>query len=132
MVDALRETTAGSKLVRTPADAPDPDGRAIVGQLLEDLGPLEDRLWLVIDDLRELRSAEAQRDLELFLMRAPSELRFVLATRNYPRLGLHRLRLDGELTELRAADLRFTREEARTLLEAAGVALSDTALGAAA
>jgi LuxR family transcriptional regulator, maltose regulon positive regulatory protein len=128
VVDALRETTAGSKLVRTPADAPDPDGRPIVGQLLEDLGPLQDRLWLVLDDLHELRSAEAQRDLELFLMRAPSELRFVLATRSYPRLGLHRLRLDGELTELLAAELRFTHEEARTLLEAAGVALSDSAL----
>jgi len=128
VVDALRETTAGSKLVRPPADALDPDGRTIVGQLLEDLGPLQDRVWLVIDDLHELRSAEAERDLELFLMRAPSELRFVLATRNYPRLGLHRLRLDGELTELRPAELRFTREEARTLLETAGVALSDSAL----
>jgi LuxR family transcriptional regulator, maltose regulon positive regulatory protein len=128
VVDALRETTAGSKLVRPPADALDPDGRTIVGQLLEDLGPLQDRIWLVIDDLHELRSAEAERDLELFLMRAPSELRFVLATRNYPRLGLHRLRLDGELTELRPAELRFTREEARTLLETAGVALSDSAL----
>jgi LuxR family transcriptional regulator, maltose regulon positive regulatory protein len=128
VVDALQETTAGSKLVRTPADAPDPDGRPIVGQLLEDLEPLEDRVWLVLDDLHELRSAEAQRDLELFLMRAPSELRFVLATRSYPRLGLHRLRLDGELTELRAAELCFTREEARMLLEAAEVAMSDTGL----
>ena len=99
-----------------------------MGQLLEDLGPLADRVWLVIDDLHELRCAEALRDLELFVMRAPSKLRLVLAARNYPRLGLHRLRLEGQLTELRAADLRFSREEARSLLAAAGVALSDPAL----
>src|SRR6202012_6308541 len=37
-------------------------------------------------------------------------------------------RLEGELTEIRAADLRFTRDEARTLLEAAGGVLPDSAL----
>ena len=41
-------------------------------------------------------------------MRGPPELRFVLATRHDLRLGLHRLRLEGELTEIRAAHLRFT------------------------
>ena len=45
------------------------------------------------------------------------------------QLGLHRLRLDGELTEIRAADLRFTLEESRDLLDAAGVRLSEEALG---
>src|SRR5260370_309730 len=45
------------------------------------------------------------------------------------RLGLHRLRLEGELTELRAADLRFSLAEARELLAAAGVELPGPALG---
>ena len=45
-------------------------------------------------------------------MRAPPELRFVLATRHDVRLGLHRLRLEGELAEIRAADLRFSLAEA--------------------
>jgi LuxR family maltose regulon positive regulatory protein len=56
-------------------------------------------------------------------------LRFVLASRRDLQLGLHRLRLEGELTEIRTADLRFTLEEARALFEAAGVALSGSALG---
>ena len=55
-------------------------------------------------------------------------LRLVLATRHDLRLGLHRLRLEGELTEIRAADLRFTPEEARALFEAAGVRLPESAL----
>jgi hypothetical protein len=126
---ALRGTAAGSKLVRPLTAAPGLDGWAVVERLLTDLGGLEDRVWLVIDDLHELRSAEALSQLELLLMRAPAGLRFVLATRHDLRLGLHRLRLAGELTEIRAADLRFTFEEARALFESAGIALSDPALG---
>ena len=71
---------------------------------------------------------EALRQLELLVMRGPAELRVMLATRREARLGLHRLRLEGELTEIRAADLRFTLEEARALLAAAGVVLPDPAL----
>ena len=128
VADALRDTVAGSALVRPLTATPDLDGWAIVEWLLQDLHSLRDRVWLVIDDLHELRSAHALRQLELLVMRAPAELRFVLASRRDPQLGLHRLRLDGELTEIRAADLRFTPEESRDLLEAAGVRLSDSAL----
>ena len=108
--------------------APDLDGWAIVERLLKDLAPLEERLWLVIDDVHELGSDEARRQLELLVMRAPPELRFVLATRHDVRLGLHRLRLEGELTEIRADDLRFSLAEARDLFAGAGVELTDAAL----
>ena len=57
---------------------------------------------------------EALRQLELLILRAPLGLRFVLATRHDVRLGLHRLRLEGELAEIRAPDLRFTVAEARS------------------
>ena len=128
VADALRDTRAGSALVRPLTAAPDLDGWAVVERLLADLGSLQDRIWLVIDDLHELGSAEALRQLELLLMRAPAELRFLLVTRHDLRLGLHRLRLEGELTEIRAANLRFTLDEARALFEAAGVQLSESAL----
>jgi LuxR family maltose regulon positive regulatory protein len=61
-------------------------------------------------------------------MRAPQLLRFVLATRHDLRLGLHRLRLEGELAEIREPDLRFTVDEARNLVSAAGVELTEPAL----
>ena len=120
--------SAGSGLVRELTAAPDLDGWAVVERLLKDLAPLADRLWLVIDDVHELRSADALAQLELLVMRAPPELRFVLATRHDLRLGLHRLRLEGELSEIRTADLQFTQAEARELLTAAGVALPEPAL----
>lgn len=124
---ALRRTTPGSALVQALTAAPDLDGWAIVERLLKDLAPLPDRLWLVIDDVHEL-GPDALRQLELLLMRAPPQLRFVLATRHDVRLGLHRLRLDGELAEMRAADLRFSLAEARELFDAAGVKLPEPAL----
>jgi LuxR family transcriptional regulator, maltose regulon positive regulatory protein len=129
VLGALRGTAAGSKLVRPLTAAPDLDGGAVVERLLADLGGLEDRVWLVIDDVQELRSAEAVRQLELLVMRAPAALRFVLATRHDLRLGLHRVRLEGELTEIRVADLRFSLAEAGALFEAAGIPLSGPALG---
>ena len=72
------------------------------------------RLWLVIDDVHEL-DAEALRQLELLVMRAPRELRLVLAGQHDVRLGLQRLRLEGELAEIRADDLKFTQAEAGQL-----------------
>ncbi len=127
VADALRATAPGSARVRGLTAAPDLDGWTVVERLLEDLASLRDRVWLVIDDVHELDSAEALRQLELLIMRAPPALRFILVTRHDLRLGLHRLRLAGELTEIRTADLRFSPAEARDLFAAAGLELSEQA-----
>jgi LuxR family transcriptional regulator, maltose regulon positive regulatory protein len=128
VAEALRSTAGGSALVQTETTAPDLDGWSAVDRLLADLSSLRDRIWLVIDDVHALGSAEALQQLGLMLTHAPGGLRFVLASRPDLRLGLHRLRLEGELTEIRAASLRFSLDEARALLEAAGVRLSESAL----
>ena len=130
VLSALRQTVPGSELVRPLTAVPDSGGWAIVERLLTDLAPLPDQLWLVIDDLHKLDSDQARRQLELLVTRAPGALRFVLATRHDVRLGLHRLRLEGELTEIRGPDLRFTADEARELLDAAGVELPEPSLTA--
>jgi LuxR family maltose regulon positive regulatory protein len=127
VLSALRQTAAGSTVVGPLTAAPDLDAWAVVERLLKDLEGLQDQAWLVIDDVHELRSDETLRQLELLLMRAPPELRCVLATRHDMRLGLHRLRLEGEVTEIRAANLRFSLAEARELFAAAGVELPEAA-----
>jgi LuxR family transcriptional regulator, maltose regulon positive regulatory protein len=91
---ALRQTAPGSALVRPVTAAPDLDGWVITERLLADLAPLDDRVWLVVDDVHEL-DRDALRQLELLIMRAPPGLRFVLAARHDVRLGLHRLRLEA-------------------------------------
>ena len=127
VVAGLRRTGVGSALVQRLTAAPDLDGWAIVERLLADLAPLDERVWLVIDDVHEL-DPEALAQLELVLMRAPEMLRFVLVTRHDVRLGLHRLRLKGELAEIRGPDLRFSVAEAEELFASAGVEVTDGAV----
>ena len=124
------EALAGAVgVVQRVAPAPTFNGRAVVDQVLTDLESLEDPGVLVIDDLHELDSDEALEWLEVFLASLRWGVRVVLATREDPRLGLHRLRLSGQLTDLRAPDLRFSMPEMVELLRADGITLSDEAAG---
>lgn len=126
MTEALRAATSGHEfVVSLPSGL---DSAATVDRLLEELSWLDEDVWLVLDDLHELESAEAIAGLERLLALAPRHLHWVLLTRRDLHLGLHLLRLDDELTEVRADDLRFSAEEARLLLEHAGVEISDHAL----
>ena len=126
LVDALRTTQAGDSVLREIRAVHDLD----LCRLAEHLGSLEHPVWLVIDGVHELHSGEALRRLELFLLRAPDRLRIVLSSRHELRLDLHRLRLEGALTEIRSGDLAFTEDEAGSLFASAGVELSESALGA--
>ena len=119
---------AGAAALEPPAPAPVFDGAELVGRLVDGLADLGEPIVLVIDDLHELAATEASAQLETLLDRRPSSLRVVLASRHDPQLGLYRHRLAGRLTEVRAADLRFTVPEARELFRSSGVDLSEAAL----
>jgi LuxR family transcriptional regulator, maltose regulon positive regulatory protein len=125
VIEELRAAVSVEASVEKLTPTPDFDGEAVVERLASGLGLLEEPVVLVIDDLHELSSPDALAQLEVLLARRPHLLRVVLATRHDPRLGLHRWRLIGELTEIRAQALRFTLEETRDLLDASGLALSD-------
>jgi len=124
----LRATSTGCDVIEAITPSPALNAEAIVERLLADLTAIERPLWLVLDDLHELRSSDGLRQLKLLLIRSPAELRFVLVTRRDLRLGLPRLRLEGDMTEIRAEDLRFSLEEARALFEAGGVSVGGSAL----
>jgi LuxR family transcriptional regulator, maltose regulon positive regulatory protein len=101
-----------------------------VQRLLEDLQALPQPVLLVLDDLHHLRSEAALGTLEHLLAEAPDHLRTVVISRRDPKLGLHRLRLAGRLTEIRGADLDFTADEAAELMATAGVSVGTADLGA--
>jgi LuxR family maltose regulon positive regulatory protein len=103
-------------------------GIAVGDALPEELGSLPDALTLVIDDIHNLTSVDAYAALAHLLVDAPPGRRLILLTRKDPSLGLHRLRLAGNLAEIRAHDLQFTQGEADALLRDAGVTLSDAAV----
>src|SRR4029077_11963853 len=84
------------------------------------------RVVVVIDDVHELDSPGAVAQLARLLANLPSHAHAIVSTRRDLPLRLHQLRLEGELAEIRAADLRFSERETRELLEASGIALSES------
>jgi LuxR family maltose regulon positive regulatory protein len=126
VMDELRHSGAIAQddPLATLAPAPLGGQEEFVQRLLEGLGRLSSTVFLILDDLQELRSDDALRGLGRLLERVPPRLRVLLVSRRDPELGLHRLRLSSELTEVRSADLDFTGEEAGELLAGAGVAVA--------
>ena len=83
---------------------------------------------LVLDDVHLLTGARVLDGLAYVLRHAAPGLRLVVASRMDPLLPLHRYRLTGELTEIRASDLAFTVPEACLLMAQHGVGLSAESL----
>jgi ATP/maltotriose-dependent transcriptional regulator MalT len=102
---------------------------ALINELAADPGP--DEVLLVLDDYHLIDSGPVHESVAFLLDNLPPGLRVVVSGRADPPLPLARLRARGQLAELRAADLRFTAEEAATLLgQATGPALPDAAVAA--
>jgi LuxR family transcriptional regulator, maltose regulon positive regulatory protein len=126
--------------VHTPAVSIDPEPRStataelegdqLVDVVLSEVAKQAQGIVLIIDDLHELRSADALSQLEHLLAVLPGSARVVLSSRRDPPIRLHQFRLAGEIAEIRAGDLRFTERETRALLAASEIGLSDA--GAAA
>jgi LuxR family maltose regulon positive regulatory protein len=125
LLDAVRHASATTGRAEPPAATPGFNAPAMAGRVLSELADARDGVTLVIDDLHELTSPGALAQLTRLLTNLPPNAHAILATRHDLRLGLHRLRLAGELAEIRAADLRFSERETRELLDASGIALSE-------
>ena len=86
--------------------------------LVRGLAELPTPVVLILDDVQELTDASVLQGLAFLLRHAPPQLRLVLATRVDPPLPLQRLRISGQLAQLREADLAFTTAEVADLLAA--------------
>jgi LuxR family maltose regulon positive regulatory protein len=125
LLDAIRHACVTTGQAEPPAATPDFNAPAMVDRVLSELADAGVGITVVIDDLHELNSPEALAQLSRLLTNLPPHVHALLTTRHDLRLGLHQLRLAGELAEIRAADLRFTERETRLLLDALGIALSE-------
>lgn len=89
---------------------------SVLTALINDVDATEQEVVLVLDDYHVIE-AEAVHDAFAFLLdHLPPRMHVVIASRSDPPLPLPRYRGRGELTELRAADLRFTRDETSSFL----------------
>ena len=118
VIAALRTVASGvgeSALALLQAPRPPPI-ETVLTALLNDLGATAGDIVLVLDDYHVIDARDVQDGMAFLLDHLPPQLRVVIAGRADPALPLARLRGRGELVEIRAAELRFTPDEAAAYL----------------
>jgi LuxR family maltose regulon positive regulatory protein len=94
--------------------------------LLNDISAFPGDFVIILDNYHLIRSQSIHEAVTLLVEHGPPQMRWIIASREEPPLPLARLRASGQLIELRAHDLRFTRDEAAAFLkQAAGITLDD-------
>jgi LuxR family maltose regulon positive regulatory protein len=117
--------TIGADVVALLQSPQPPPIDGLLPLLLNQIATLPQPVILVLDDYHVLESRPIDQALAFLVERLPSQLHLVITTREDPSLPLARLRARGHMTELRAADLRFTSSEAAAFLtETMGLSLS--------
>ena len=129
-LDTLQAGVGASALALLEALQPPPI-EAVLTPLLNALSTLPADALLVLDDYHMIDAAPIHRALVFLLDHLPPRLHLMILTRTDPPLSLTRLRARGQLLELRAADLRFTPEEAAAFLcDACGIPLATDQIAA--
>ncbi|HJQ88847.1 MAG TPA: LuxR C-terminal-related transcriptional regulator, partial [Propionibacteriaceae bacterium] len=97
-------------------ESPQPPMDVIRATLINDLGATSSDVVVVLDDYHVLQARDVLDGMAFLVEHLPPQIHLVIASRADPALPLARLRGRGELIEIRAADLRFTPEEAAAYL----------------
>ena len=127
LVGALREVQDGiGDGILAALDAPQPPPvNVVMGALVNDLAEIPREAVVFLDDYHVVDSGPVHEAVSFLLEHMPENVHLVIAGRSDPPLPLPRLRARDQVTEIRAADLRFTAEEATAFLnDAMGLALS--------
>ena len=127
LVATLQTIEAGiGKDLLSALQSPQPTStKSILTALINEITTIPDNFIFVLDDYHVIDSKPVDNALTFLLEHLPPQMHLVIATREDPHLPLARLRARGQLTELRAADLRFTPSEAAEFLNhAMGLSLS--------
>ena len=117
VIAALRAAAGVGESALALLQAPQPPPiETVLTVLLNDLGAFTADIVLVLDDYHVIDARDVQDGMAFLLDHLPPGLHVVIACRADPVLPLARLRARGELTEIRAAELRFTPDEAAAYL----------------
>src|SRR5215213_392514 len=117
--------TIGAGVLAVLQSPQPPPTESILTALLNDIATVSDPFILVLDDYHVIDAKPVDAALTFLLEHLPPQMHLVIATRADPQLPLARLRVRGQLTEVRAVDLRFTPAEAAEFLnQAMGLNLS--------
>ena len=98
---------------------------SVASSIVNDLASTTDEVMVVLDDLHVIESTDVHDAVGFLVDHLPPHVHLVVASRTDPPLPLARLRARGDLLEVRAADLRFTADEATTYFnESMGLSLT--------
>jgi LuxR family transcriptional regulator, maltose regulon positive regulatory protein len=84
----------------------------LVTILINDITKSEKRFILVLDDYHQITSPEVHQVMQLLLERQPDSLHILILTREDPPFPLPRMRVRGQVSDVRERDLRFSSTEA--------------------
>jgi LuxR family maltose regulon positive regulatory protein len=113
------KATFGAGILNLLESSQPPPIDSLLTPLLNEIVTITHDFGLILDDYHVLDSSEIDTALTFLIDNQPPQMHLVITTREDPRLPLARLRARGQLTELRAADLRFTADEAAAFLNSA-------------
>lgn len=103
----------------------------IANSLVNELAELQQPLILALDDVNDIRDPDVIHLLDALLGQPLSGLHVILLTRREPSLPLAKLRMRGQVTDIRSQDLRFSAHEAAAFMQhAIDIPLSEEAIGA--
>src|SRR3954447_22588252 len=123
--------TIGEGLLAVLQSPQPPPAESVLTALLNDITSIPDHFILVLDDYHLIDAQPVDQILTFLLDHLPPQLHLVITTRADPQLPLARLRVRDQMTELRAADLRFTPAEVGAFLEEVmGLSLSAAQIAA--
>ena len=117
-LDQLQPGVAAGPLaaLASAGQSPSPPIEGLLSAVLNGMSGLASDAVLVLDDYHVIESQPIHQGLNFLIEHLPACLHFMISTRADPPLPLARLRARGDLTEIRAADLRFTPDETATFL----------------
>ncbi len=111
-IDAAFGPTIQAAILSSPL----PPAHELVTLLINDLVQTTRKFILVLDDYHQIISQEVHQFVQLLLERQPDNLHTVIITREDPPFPLPRMRVRGQMTEIRERDLRFSQPETRAFL----------------
>ncbi|WP_035940703.1 LuxR C-terminal-related transcriptional regulator [Knoellia aerolata] len=106
--------------------SPQPQVETLLTTLVNELAGRASDIVLVLDDYHQVDGPEIAQGITFLLEHLPPNVHLVISTRADPALPLARLRARGELVEVRARDLRFTRQEVSEYLGVTGLELAES------
>lgn len=93
-----------------------PTVESLLAVLINEISAVQENITIILDDYHVIEAKPIDTALTFLLENLPPQVHLIIATREDPRLPLPRLRVRGQLNELRAADLRFTASEATAFI----------------